>query len=74
METKQLVRVAELSKGVLSITEINLQNEILREFKSSNFAMQKSAAKAEAKMKLEEQNSQEVCSEIQPRDLSGYKS
>ena len=63
METQQLVKVAELSRGVLSITEIVLENEILRDFKSSNFAKEKSAAKAEAKLKMEEQNSQEVCFE-----------
>lgn len=71
MEKEQLLKVAELSKGVLSIIEINLQNECLRKFRSSDFAKAKSLAKAEALAEKDAQESQEGINVIELFAVSG---
>ncbi|XP_065069575.1 eukaryotic translation initiation factor 2D-like [Rhopilema esculentum] len=71
MESRGLVKVGELSKGVLSITAMTFENECLRNFKASSFAKDKSVAKAEALAKKEEESSKEGMAIIELFGVSG---
>eukprot|EP00794_Sanderia_malayensis_P008173 gene8173-9049_t len=71
MEKKGLIKVAELSKGVLSITDINLQNKSLREFKSTDFAKEKCAAKELASAANVARSAQEGINVVEMFAVSG---